>query len=156
MKTSCLKGKNELSACTPTFTAALLKTARTWKQLKMSVDKWMMVVHIFKGILAIKKNKFEDEPRACYAEWTKSKRKRQIPYINAYIYIYIWNLEKSYWSINLGGHNRDADIQNGLVDMGKERVGWTDRVSTESNTLPYVKQPVGICCMTQGTQPSSF
>ena len=31
-----------------------------------------------------------DEPRACYSEWSKSEKEKQILYINAYI----WNLEK--------------------------------------------------------------
>ena len=30
-----------------------------------------------------------DEPRACYTEWSKSEREKQISYINAYI----WNLK---------------------------------------------------------------
>ena len=33
--------------------------------------------------------KQEDEPRACYTEWSKSEREKQIMYISAYI----WNLQ---------------------------------------------------------------
>ena len=39
------------------------------------------------------------------------------------MYIYIWNLEKWYWSIYLGDCNRDADIQNRLVDTVGEGEG---------------------------------
>ena len=31
-----------------------------------------------------------DEPRACYTEWSKSEREKQVSYINTFI----WNLEK--------------------------------------------------------------
>ena len=31
-----------------------------------------------------------DEPRACYTEWSKLEREKQILYINTYV----WNLEK--------------------------------------------------------------
>ena len=35
----------------------------------------------------------EVHKKRSHTEWSKSERKRQIPYINAYI----WNLEKWYW-----------------------------------------------------------
>ena len=45
---------------------------------------------------AIKRSKSEsvlvDEPKACYTEWSKSEKEKQILYINAYI----WNLEQLY------------------------------------------------------------
>ena len=45
------------------------------------------------------------------------KEKKQIPYINAYI----WNLEKWYWWTYLQGSNRETDIENRLVDtVGEE------------------------------------
>ena len=45
------------------------------------------------------------------------------------------------------GSNGETDIENRLMDMGRgeERVTW-------KLTLPYVKQPMGICCMAQETQ----
>ena len=46
-----------------------------------------------------------DEPRAYYAEWSKSEREKQISYIKAYI----WNLEKWYWWTCLQRKNGDAD-----------------------------------------------
>ena len=56
-----------------------------------------------------------DEHRACYTEWSKSERERQISYINAYI----WNLEKWFWWTYLQGKNRDTDVENGLVDTAE-------------------------------------
>ena len=66
----------------------------------MSIDKWMdkeAVVHIYNRILLSHKmeciwvsSNEVDEPTACYTEWSKSEREKQISYINAYM----WNLEK--------------------------------------------------------------
>ena len=64
-----------------------------------------------------------DEPRACFTEWTKSKRERQISCIN----IYIWNREKWYWCIYLQGSNTDTDRADLCTQLGKERVGRTER-----------------------------
>ena len=58
-----------------------------------------ILVHIHSGILLsykkehiwLSSNKV-DEPKASYTEWSKSKRERQILYINAHI----WNLERWY------------------------------------------------------------
>ena len=68
----------------------------------MSIDRWMdkeSVVHIYNGtLLSHKKEQMwihwteVDEPRACYTEWNKSEREKQILYINAYIL----NLVKQY------------------------------------------------------------
>ena len=45
-------------------------------------------------------------------------------------YILTWDLERWYWRIYLQGRNRNADIENELVDTGgKERVGWLARVA---------------------------
>ena len=46
-------------------------------------------------------------------EWSMSERQKQISYMNAYI----WNLEKWYWQTCLQGWNRDADVENGLVNV---------------------------------------
>ena len=69
----------------------------------MSIDRWIdkeAVVHIHNGILLSHKkeciwvNSNEvDEPRACYTEWSKSEREKEISYTN----VYIWNLERQYW-----------------------------------------------------------
>jgi len=78
------------------------------------------VVYIYNGILLSHTNEYiwvssneVDEPRACYTEWSKSERAKQISYINAYI----WNLEGWYWWICSQSSNGDADIENRL--MGK-------------------------------------
>ena len=66
----------------------------------MSIDKWMDqedVVQICNGILLSHKKEQMwiswtevEEARFCYTEWSKSKREKQISYINTYIR----NLEK--------------------------------------------------------------
>ena len=66
----------------------------------MSIDRWMdkeVVVRIYNGILLGHKNEQiwvssseADEPGACYTEWSKLEREKQILYINTYV----WSLEK--------------------------------------------------------------
>ena len=56
----------------------------------------------------------------------------------------------------VGIHSRAAmekQTENRLMDMGRgeERVRCMERVTWEL-TLPYVKQPMGICCLAQETQ----
>ena len=48
------------------------------------------------------------EPRACYTEWSKSEREKQVLYINACI----WNVGRWYWWADLQGSSQDADIDN--------------------------------------------
>ena len=50
-----------------------------------------------------------DGPRVCYTWWSKSKREKQILYIN----VYVWTLERWHWRACLQVRNRDADIENG-------------------------------------------
>ena len=54
------------------------------------------------------------------------------------------------------GQATDIDNEKRLTDMvgeGEEGEGGTNGESNmETYTLPYVKQPMKICCMTQGTQ----
>ena len=56
----------------------------------------------------------------------------------------------------LQGSNTDADIENRLIDKGRgeEREGERNEESSMGTyTLTYVKrQPMEICCMTQGSQ----
>jgi len=75
----------------------------------------------------------------CICIRVKWVRKRKISYSNSYIR----NLEKWYWRIYLQGKNRETDIENRLMDMGRgqERVRCMERV-TWKLTLPYVKQIV--------------
>ena len=45
------------------------------------------------------------------------------------------------------------------MDMGGGEEGEDEmngESSVETYTLPYVKQPMGICCMTQGTQTGAL
>ena len=57
---------------------------------------------------------------------------------------------------NLFVSNGDADIENRLTDKGGEQEGegeMNGESSMDTCTLTFVnRQPVGICCMTQGTQ----
>ena len=100
----------EKDTCTPVFTVALFTIARTWKHLKMSIDRWMdkeVVVHIYNRILLsrikehIKVSSSEmDEPRICYTEWSKSEREKQILYINAFEHIFsdiVSSRQKVHW-----------------------------------------------------------
>ena len=112
----------------------------------MPINRWMgkeVVVHIHNGILLSHKKECiwvsSDEVyerRAYYTEWSKSVRKRQISYINAYI----WNLERCYWWTHLQGSNGDTDIENRLVYMGWGGEGGTNWESfIKTYILPYVK-----------------
>ena len=49
------------------------------------------------------------------------------------------------------------DIQNRLMDMGRgeERGRCMERVMWKL-TVPYVKQPTGMCCMAQETQTGAL
>ena len=75
------------------------------------------MIHTYNGILALERNESEsvavDEPRACYTEWSKSEREKQISYVNAHM----WNLEKWYSWTYFQGRNRDTDLENGLVNL---------------------------------------
>ena len=94
-------------------------------------------VHIYNGVLPchIKEHIWVsssevDEPRACYTEWSKSEREKQILYIN----IYIWNLEKWYWWAYLQDSNGDVDIENRLITwgwgwVGRGEWGWMESVA---------------------------
>ena len=87
----------------PNIHCSTIYNTRDMEATYMSADRWMdkeAVVHIYNGILFSPKNERiwvssseVDEPRACYTEWSKSEREKQIQDINAYI----WNLEKRYW-----------------------------------------------------------
>ena len=76
------------------------------------------MVHIYNGILFSHKKEWVwvsssevDAPRACYTEWSKPEREKQIMYINTYI----WNLEKWYWWTYLQGRNGHANVENGFM-----------------------------------------
>ena len=75
-----------------------------------------------------------DEARACYTEWNKSEREKQISYINTHM----WNLEKRYWWTYLQGKIRVSDMDKRIMDTaGKEKMDWIERVA-----LKYTDYPV--------------
>ena len=95
------------------------------------VDEWIKkfwYVYTMEYYSALKKNIWvspneADEPKACYTEWSKSEREKQISYINTY-------LEKWYWWTYLQGSNRDTDIENELVDTeGQGGLEWIEKVA---------------------------
>ena len=88
------------------------------EETKMSIDRGKdkeVVIHIYNGILTIKRNEFW----VILKQWmnvepvyrVKSGREKQISYINSYI----WNLEKWYWWTYLQGKNRDMDSPDDAV-----------------------------------------
>ena len=116
----------------PSIHCSTIYSARTWKQPRCpSTNKWIkeVVVHTYNGILLIHKEKWiwvrfseVDKPRACYTEWSKSERTKQISYINGYI----WDLEKWYWWTYLPVRNRDTDVENRTVAPTREGAGGTN------------------------------
>ena len=118
------------------------------------------MVRIYNGIFLSHKNDHiwvssskVDEPRACYTEWSKSEREKQISYINAYV----WSLGKWSWRTYLQGSNRDADMENRLVDTVAKGEGGTNWESIiERYTWPYAKYILGFCWMMQGAQPGAL
>ena len=109
----------------------------------------MLVVHVYNGILLSHKKECiwvssneVDEPTACYTDWSKSEREKQISYTG--------NLERLCWWAYLQGSNRDTGIENRLGNTVGEGEGGTNwEISTETHTL-------GICCMTWGVRPSAL
>ena len=125
----------------------------------MTISRWMgkeVVVHIQNEILLSHKKEQiwvscteVDEPRACYMEWSKSEREKQISYINAYM----WNLETQYWWIYSQGRNGDADVENGLVDRVRVgESGMNEENSINICTLSCIKQQMRSCFVTQEAQ----
>ena len=82
----------EKDTCTPVFSAALFIIARMWKQPRCPLTdeciKKLWYIYTMECYSAVKKEWIwvssteVDEPRACYTEWSKSEREKQI-YINA-------------------------------------------------------------------------
>ena len=138
--------KTERDTCIPLFIAALFTIARTWRQPRCPLTRWMdeeAVVYIHNRILLshrkegiwVSSNEV-DEPGTYYTEWSESEGERYILYSNTYV----WNLEKWYWRIYLQGNNGETDIENRLIDMegGEGRMRCVERV-TWKLTSPYVK-----------------
>ena len=62
-----------------------------------------------------------DGPTVCYTEWSKSKREKQISYLNTNV----WNLAKWYRRTYFQGRNR----VNMWTQQGKGRVAWSERAA---------------------------
>ena len=57
-----------------------------------------------------------DRLRDYHIEWSKSKREKQISYINRYM----WNLEKLYGWTYFPSRNTDPDVENKCMDTNRE------------------------------------
>ena len=87
--------KIEKDTCIPLFFAALFTIARTWKQSRCPIDRWMdkeTVVCINNGMLLSHKKECiwvssdeVDEPRTYYTEWNSQTEKDKYR-ILTYIY----------------------------------------------------------------------
>ena len=60
----------------------------------------------------------------CHSEWINSERKKQIFYINTYM----WNLEKWYGWTYLQSRNRDTDVENKCMDTKGRKSGEWDEL----------------------------
>ena len=91
------------------------------------------VVYMYNGILLTYLKEWNwlicrdvDGPRDCHTEWSKSERKNQISYIDAYM----WNLEKWYRWTGLQGRNRHRcreqmyGHQGGKAGVGGGGMNW--------------------------------
>ena len=121
------------------------------------------VIHIHNGILLSNEKEWiwvswieVDDPRACYTEWSKSEREKQISHMSTYI----WNLEKNGtdWPIYKAGiETRTQKMDLWAQCGGKQRVGWVER-----EALKYIHYHVwnrwlmGSCCITQEAQPGAL
>ena len=112
----------------------------------MSIGRRMdkeVVVYIHNGILLGYKKECiwacsneVDEPGAHYIKGSKSERKRQILYINTYI----WNSERWYQWSYMQGNKGDTDLKNRLLGwVGEGEGGMIWENSMEAYTLPCVK-----------------
>ena len=124
----------------------------------MSIDRWMDIVtvlHVLNRILlGHKKEQIwvswteVDEPKACYTEWNQLEK--QIWYINTYI----WNLEKWHWWTCSQDINRDAEVENGLVDTEREGEVWMNWKSSINVYVIVVQLCPTLCnpmdCCTPG------
>ena len=93
-----------------------------WKLLSHKKEHWVHFNEV-------------DKPRAYYTEWSKSKREKQISYINAYL----WNQERWYW----WAYSQSSNRKNKLVEKGGEDEGQGEmngESSMEAYTLPYVNR----------------
>ena len=99
------------------------------------------VVHIYNGVLAIKRNEigsFVEMWMDLKTVIQKSESKKQISHFNAYM----WNLEKWYRSSYLQSRNRDTDVENKCMDTKGEGAGgrtWEIGIDTYTLLILCVK-----------------
>ena len=114
--------------------------SESWRSFLYSSSVYYSAIKIWVSFSEV------DEPRACYTEWSKSEREKQIWYTDACI----WSLERWHWRAGV-------ERQTELVDAAGEGKGWTAR-----EALKHVhhhmqnRQPVGTRCVTQGAQPTAL
>ena len=128
------------------FIATLFTIARTCPRCLSTdewIKKWWCIHHTHTHTRIYLSQKKEpiwiscsevDEPRACYTQWSKSEKD-----LISYISEYIWNLEEWYWWTYLQGRNRDADVENRLVDTTGGEGGNNWESIMETYISPCVK-----------------
>ena len=115
-----------------------------------------VVIQIHNGILLSYKKEHiwdssnkVDEPRAYYTAWSKSERKRQILYINTYI----WNLENGMDDPTCRAA-KETQVTNRLLDyVGEGKGGMIWENTIETHTLPYLKQMTSASLMHEAGHP---
>ena len=91
-----------------------------------------------------------DKSGAHHTEGSQSERERQILYSNEYI----WNLERWYRLSYIQSSKGDTDVKNRLLDsVGGGEGGMIWGNSTETYTLPYVKQMTSASLMHEAGHP---
>ena len=77
-----------------------------------------------------------------------------------HILTHIYGIQKDGTDESSQSSNGDSDTENRLMDKGGEEEGEGEingESSIEVNTSTYVnRQPMGICCVTQGTQTGAL
>ena len=129
------------------FIATLFTIAKTWKQPRCpSTDAWikkLSYIYAMEYYSAIKRNECDSvELRWMSLELVIQSEISQKEKNKCHILtrIYIWNLEKWYWLTCLQVSNRDAGIENGLVDTaGEGEDGTNSESSTDIYSLHCVK-----------------
>ena len=114
----------------------------------MSINRGMGkedMAHIYNEVLLGHKKELNcticrdvDGPRDHHTEWSRSKREKQILYINAYM----WNPEKWYRRTYLQSRNRDTDVENKRMDTKGEREGgrnWEIGIGTYTLLILCIK-----------------
>ena len=122
------------------FIAALLTTAKTWKQPKCPwTEDWIkkrryiyiyIYIYIWNGILLSHKKEQNnaicrnvDGPRDYHTKWSKSERERQI----LHDITYMWNLKYDTKEL-IYERETDSDIENKLMVTKGERVWGRDKL----------------------------